>query len=530
MGRLMFNLGDVISIGSHNLGVIIEKSNNTYRYTPLFEEKEGINVNSFPIEAIVNNIAGIYYCKNIYNTSNNIDTNIVGRISKRDLEKILRQEILTKVEGYYNLFHFSEDRFNPESSPLSYGGRVYDEKEMVSLVDSSLDFWLTAGRYFNQFEKNFADFIGVRYAMLTNSGSSANLLAFSALTSPKLGERRIKPGDEVITVAAGFPTTVAPIIQNNAIPVFIDVDLGTYNIMVDRIESAINSNTKAIMIAHTMGNPFELDKVMELANKYNLWVIEDNCDALGSRFNGKLTGTFGHIATSSFYPPHHMTMGEGGAVYTNNSLLKTIIESFRDWGRDCWCASGCDNTCQKRFGWQLGELPYGYDHKYTYSHIGYNLRVTDMQAAIGVEQLKKVPQFVEARIRNFNRLFDGLQDLSDVFILPKATRDSDPSWFGFILTLKDDVPFAKNEIVAYLEANRIQTRMLFAGNLIRQPAYNNVNYKVHGDLTNTDKILKDTFLVGVYPGLNDEKIDYVVGKIREFVLSKIKMVGLGGRR
>lgn len=444
----------------------------------------------------------------------------VKDLPKNVLEKLLRREILEKVEQFYDLFHKKDDTFDENNTFVNYGGRIYDEKEMVSLVDSSLDFWLTAGRFNKQFEKDFAEFIGVRYSLLTNSGSSANLLAFSSLTSPKLGERRVMPGDEVITVAAGFPTTVTPIIQNGAIPVFLDVDLGTYNILADQIENAITEKTKAIMIAHTMGNPFRLDKVMEVAKKYNLWVIEDNCDALGSRFNGQLTGTFGHIATSSFYPPHHMTMGEGGAVYTNDPQLKMIIESFRDWGRDCWCPSGCDNTCKKRFGWELGTLPFGYDHKYTYSHIGYNLRVTDMQAAIGVEQLKKVPTFVEARKNNFNRLLDGLKDLNDYFILPHATENSDPSWFGFILTVNDNAKFSKNEIVNFLEQNRIQTRMLFAGNLTRQPAFQEVNYRIHNKLKNTDKILNDTFLVGVYPGLTNSMIDYMVSKIREFVKLK----------
>lgn len=451
---------------------------------------------------------------------NKDDIEVCSEISPKELEKVMRLEILQNVEEYHTLFHIKEQ--NVESSaPIVYGGRVYDEQEMRNLVDSSLDFWLTAGRYHKQFEKEFAEFLGVRYALLTNSGSSANLLAISALTSPKLKEKRIMPGDEVITVAAGFPTTVGPIVQNKAIPVFVDVELGTYNIIADRIEDAITPKTKAIMIAHTMGNPFELDKVLEIANKYDLWVVEDNCDALGSTYNGKLTGTHGHIGTSSFYPPHHMTMGEGGAVYTNNALLKTIIESFRDWGRDCWCPSGCDNTCGKRFGWELGSLPYGYDHKYTYSHIGYNLRVTDMQAAVGVAQLKKVPKFAQARKKNFNRLYEGLKDLGDYFILPRATNNSDPSWFGFILTVRDGAPFTKNEIVNYLEQNRVQTRMLFAGNLIRQPAYQGVEYRVHGDLANTDKILQDTFLVGVYPGLTDVMIDYVIETIKEFILSKI---------
>ncbi|MNO35596.1 dTDP-3-amino-3,6-dideoxy-alpha-D-galactopyranose transaminase [compost metagenome] len=470
----------------------------------------------------INELNEIYYLS-ISNkiVLQNEECELVTDINKSQLEKIKRLEILSKVGEYYALFHSDRNsNFNPGNSSVVYGGRVYDEKEMRSLVDSSLDFWLTAGRYNKQFEKEFAEYLGVRYALLTNSGSSANLLAFSALTSPKLKEKRIKPGDEVITVAAGFPTTVTPIIQNGAVPVFIDVELGTYNILADEIEGAITSKTKAIMVAHTMGNPFELDKVMEIANKYDLWVIEDNCDALGSTFRGKLTGTHGHIGTSSFYPPHHMTMGEGGAVYTNNALLKTIIESFRDWGRDCWCPSGCDNTCNKRFGWELGSLPYGYDHKYTYSHIGYNLRVTEMQAAIGVEQLKKVPSFVEARKANFKKLHDGLKELEPFFILPKATENSDPSWFGFILTVRDGASFTKNDIVSYLESQKIQTRMLFAGNLTRQPAFHGVNYRIHGELTNTDKILNDTFLIGVYPGLTEAMIDYVIEKIKQFVLSK----------
>ncbi|OWA36243.1 lipopolysaccharide biosynthesis protein RfbH [Saccharibacillus sp. O16] len=454
-------------------------------------------------------------------TINSADVEFVADLPLQEFEKVSRLEILSQVENYYHLFHSDRNgNFDREKSSVVYGGRIYDEKEMRSLVDSSLDFWLTAGRFNNRFEKEFAQFLGVRYALLTNSGSSANLLAFSALTSPKLKEKRILPGDEVITVAAGFPTTVTPIIQNRAIPVFIDVELGTYNILADRIEESITPKTKAIMIAHTMGNPFELDKVMEIAEKYGLWVVEDNCDALGSTFNGKLTGTHGHIGTSSFYPPHHMTMGEGGAVYTNNALLKTIIESFRDWGRDCWCPSGCDDTCRKRFGWELGSLPYGYDHKYTYSHIGYNLRVTDMQAAIGVEQIKKLPDFIQRRKDNFRRLYEGLRDLEEHFILPFATPNSDPSWFGFILTVKDGAKFTKNEIVKHLESKRVQTRMLFAGNLTRQPAFQNVEYRIHGDLTNTDKILNDTFLIGVYPGLTEDMIDYVIEQIRTFVLSK----------
>jgi CDP-6-deoxy-D-xylo-4-hexulose-3-dehydrase len=440
----------------------------------------------------------------------------VGKLTDREFELARRQLIFEKVEEFHDLFHIRK-AFVAGESNLSYAGKIYDKKEMVALTDASLDFWLTSGRFCNQFEKEMAEYIGVRYALLTNSGSSANLLAVSALTSPKLGDRRLLPGDEVITVAAGFPTTVAPIVQNRLIPVFIDVDLGTYNISVNQIEEAITPKTKAIMIAHTMGNPFNLSEVVRIAKKHKLWLIEDNCDALGSRYDGKLTGTFGDIATSSFYPPHHITMGEGGAVYTNDPILKMAIESFRDWGRDCWCPSGCDNTCKKRFGWQLGELPLGYDHKYTYSHIGYNLKVTDMQAAIGLEQLKKLPSFIERRIHNFNRLKEGLRGVEDVLMLPEATSNSQPSWFGFIITIKDGTKHSRTKMTEYLEANKVQTRMLFAGNLIKQPAFHGVEYRQIGNLSNTDKIMYDTFLVGVYPGLSDEMIDHMCSKIKEAV-------------
>lgn len=511
----MIRVGSVVNTQNNCLGVVIEELADMF--TVIMANKDGAVENDFQLSLRTEDEQTLLVDIRNKNSMPGGGLTLHGAVIANDLEKLLRKDILSKVDLYYHLFHEKKDTFDPNSDSLAYGGRVYDEREMMSLVDSSLDFWLTAGRYNKQFEKEFAEHLGVKYALLTNSGSSANLLAFSTLTSPKLGDRRITPGDEVITVAAGFPTTVAPIIQNGAIPVFVDVDLGTYNIMIDRIESAITTRTKAIMVAHTMGNPFKVDKIMELAEKYGLWVIEDNCDALGSKYNGKLTGTFGHIGTSSFYPPHHMTMGEGGAVYTNNAQLKMIIESFRDWGRDCWCPSGCDNTCKKRFGWQLGSLPEGYDHKYTYSHIGYNLRVTEMQAAIGVEQLKKVPSFTQARKNNFNRLLNGLADLNEYFILPRATENSDQSWFGFILTIKDHGKFSRNEIVNYLESNRIQTRMLFAGNLIRQPAFENVNYRIHGDLNNTDKILNDTFLIGVYPGLTNEMIDYVIANIRSFI-------------
>lgn len=437
-------------------------------------------------------------------------------ISLTELEKVKRQRIFSQVNEFYTLFH-QQKPFQAGQTKIPYSGKIYDEKEMLALIDASLDFWLTTGRFSKQFEIEFAKYLGVKYALLTNSGSSANLLAVSALTSPKLGDRRLLAGDEVITVAAGFPTTVAPIIQNGLVPVFIDVELGTYNIDVSQLEAAVSERTKAIIIAHTMGNPFNLKTVMQFAEKHQLWVIEDNCDALGAKYDGKLTGTIGHIGTSSFYPPHHITMGEGGAVYTNDPRLKMIIESFRDWGRDCWCPSGCDNTCHKRFDWQLGDLPKGYDHKYTYSHLGYNLKVTDMQAAIGLEQLKKLPGFVEKRNRHFDLLHAKLKELENDLILPTATPNSEPSWFGFILTIRDGNKLSRQKMTQFLEEHHIQTRMLFAGNITKQPAFQGVNYRVVGDLKNTDKIMHDTFLVGVYPGLNDEKIEYMSEKIIDAV-------------
>lgn len=428
----------------------------------------------------------------------------------------LKNEIFNNVRAFFLLAH-QQEPFVAGRSRINYAGRVYDEKEMINLVDSALDFWLTAGRFSRQFEKELAEFLGIRYCLLTNSGSSANLLAISALTSPSLEKKQLKPGDEVITVAAGFPTTVNPIIQNNLVPVFVDVNPGTYNIRSDRIADAISERTKAIFLAHTMGNPFNLDAVMEIAEKHDLWLIEDNCDALGSKYKGRYTGTFGHIATFSFYPPHHITMGEGGALVTNNSQIKRLIESFRDWGRDCWCEPGCDNSCGKRFGWQLGGLPYGYDHKYIYSHTGYNLKITDMQAAVGVEQLKKLPQFIEARKRNFKSLYDGLKKYEQYFILPEQEKEAEASWFGFLLTVREDAGFTKNEIVNYLEKNNIATRMLFAGNITRHPAFEHVNYRISGDISNTDRIMNDTFWIGVYPGLTDEMIYYMITVFDKFI-------------
>ncbi|MFH1472018.1 MAG: lipopolysaccharide biosynthesis protein RfbH [Nanoarchaeota archaeon] len=436
--------------------------------------------------------------------------------AKEDIKK----EIFEKVKEYYSLAHKKED-FVQGKTKINYAGRVFDEKEIISLVDSSLEFWLTAGRFAGQFEKEFAEFLGAKYCLLTNSGSSANLLAVSALTSPSLGERQLKPGDEVITAAAGFPTTVNPIVQNGLVPVFVDVDLGTYNIQHSKIEKAITEKTKAIIIAHTMGNPFNLKEVARIAKKHNLWLIEDNCDALGSKYDEKYTGTFGDIATFSFYPAHHITMGEGGALVTNNPKLKRLIESFRDWGRDCWCGPGCDNTCGKRFSQQLGTLPFGYDHKYTYSHIGYNLKVTDMQAAVGIEQLKKLPEFIDARKRNFKLLYSGLKKYEKYFIMPETEKEADPSWFGFLLTVREGAGFTKNDIVKYLEDNKIATRMLFAGNIIRQPSFKNVKYRVSGDLKNTDIIMNNTFWIGVYPGLTEIMIKYILSSFDKFLCDKI---------
>ncbi|MDO9326747.1 MAG: lipopolysaccharide biosynthesis protein RfbH [Methanoregula sp.] len=430
-------------------------------------------------------------------------------------EKEIRSEIFDRVKQLYLLK--KQDSFLPGTSHIPYAGRIYDEKELISLVDASLDFWLTTGRYAEQFEKDLADFLEVKYCLLTNSGSSANLLAISALTSPKLGERRLKPGDEVITTACGFPTTLNPILQNNLVPVFVDVELGTYNIQTDQIENAISDRTKAIMVPHTLGNPVNLDTIQKLVKKNNLWFVEDNCDALGSRYNGQFTGTFGHISTCSFYPAHHITMGEGGAVCTNDPLLKKIIASFRDWGRDCWCDPGCDNSCSKRFDWKLGDLPHGYDHKYIYSHIGYNLKVTDMQAAIGVEQLKKLPGFIQRRKENFDLLYQGLNKYENYLILPRATQHSDPSWFGFPLIVRNDAPFSRDDIVHYLEEHKIATRMLFGGNLLKQPAYSDMKYRAPEALENTDLVMNNLFWVGVYPGLSREKIDYMISTFCAFV-------------
>ena len=436
-------------------------------------------------------------------------------------EKEARSQILSLVADYCREFHNKKEAFK-EGDRIPYASRVYNEDEMVNLVDSALEFWLTSGRYTDEFEAELARYLGVRYCSLVNSGSSANLLAFMALTSPLLGERRICRGDEIITVAAGFPTTVTPAIQYGAVPVFVDVAIPQYNIDVTKLEAALSEKTKAVMLAHTLGNPFDLKAVKAFCDAHGLWLGGDNCDALGSRYEidgeMKFTGTIGDIGTSSFYPPHHMTMGEGGAVYTDNALLNKIIRSFRDWGRDCVCPSGCDNLCGHRFDRQYGELPLGYDHKYVYSHFGYNLKATDMQAAVGCAQLKKFPSFVERRKHNFARLHKALEGTEDRLILPVACEHSDPSWFGFLITCKEGVD--RNKVVQYVEERGVQTRMLFAGNLIKHPCFDEMRktgegYRVSGTLENTDRIMADTFWVGVYPGMTDEMIDYMAKTIRE---------------
>jgi len=431
-------------------------------------------------------------------------------------EAELRNEIRSLVREYHAIA-FPEKPFLGGISTVPVSGKVFDADELDLLVDSSLDFWLTTGRYAEQFEKSFAKRMGMKHAMLCNSGSSANLLAMSALTSPRLKKRALKEGDEVLTVAAGFPTTVNPILQNRLVPVFVDAQLGTYDASVESLAEAVGPKTKAIFMAHTLGNPFDLDGVMRLAEEHNLWVIEDTCDAVGAMFNGKPVGSFGHLSTTSFYPAHHITMGEGGCVLVKSGPMKKIVESLRDWGRDCWCPPGQDNTCGRRFDWQLGELPYGYDHKYAYSHVGYNLKMTDMQAAVGVAQLNKLDGFIKARNDNWERLRAGLASLEEHFILPEATPGSDPSWFGFALTVRPDAPFTRFDLVQHLESRRIGTRQLFGGNLLRQPAYQGHDIRVVGDLTNADVITEGTFWIGVYPGLSEEMIDFMIGTVHEFV-------------
>jgi CDP-6-deoxy-D-xylo-4-hexulose-3-dehydrase len=433
------------------------------------------------------------------------------------MEADLRRRILELVREYYDVRHRSP-RFLAGESPVPYAGRVFDERELVAAVDSALEFWLTLGRHGAAFERELVDYVGTNHALLVNSGSSANLVALASLTSPKL-ERPLCPGDEVITLAAGFPTTVAPIVQYGCVPVFIDVDLATANVCVERLEQAVSEKTRAIVLAHTLGNPCDLDAVVDFAERHDLYFIEDNCDALGAVYRNRKTGTFGHFATQSFYPPHHLTMGEGGAVLTASGRLHRIAESFRDWGRDCWCASGRDNTCGKRFDWRLGDLPHGYDHKYVYSHLGYNLKPLDLQAAIGRAQLQKLDAFVAARRTNHQRLRTALRPYEEFVILPQATPRSQPSWFGFLLTVRDGAPFTRRQFTQYLEKRRIQTRPLFAGNILRQPAFRRVAHRVAGELANTDKIMNDSFFVGVYPGLTAAMLDYMEQVFADFFQS-----------
>ena len=444
------------------------------------------------------------------------DSGLFGTVGKMMGEaEGIRARILGLARDYYAVA-FPKLVFVPGQSRVPCTGRVFDSDELVHLTEAALDFWLTSGRFAQMFEREIAQFFGLQYASLVNSGSSANLLALSCLTSPKLGARRLRPGDEVITIATGFPTTVNPIVQTGLVPVFVDVSIPTYNVDADQLEDVYSERTRAVILAHTLGNPFDLGAVMEFIRRHDLWLIEDCCDAIGATYKGQMVGTFGHLATVSFYPAHHITMGEGGCVLTSDPLLKTLVESFRDWGRDCWCDPGKDNTCGKRFDWQLGELPYGYDHKHVFSHIGYNLKITDMQAAVGVAQLKKLPRFIEVRRSNFKLLHEGLCDLQHLFVLPEPTPRSEPSWFGFPLSVRSEAPFTRNQVTRYLEEHMIATRLLFGGNLIRQPAYRDVRYRKTSSLKTADFVMKQAFWIGLYPGLSPNMLEYVVECLHRF--------------
>ncbi|MBI4333147.1 MAG: lipopolysaccharide biosynthesis protein RfbH [Chloroflexi bacterium] len=437
-----------------------------------------------------------------------------------DKEQGIRKAIFDKVKELHD-YRKSRETFKIGESTITFAGRVYDEKEMISLVDCALDFWLTEGRFTIEFERAMSEYLDVKHTVLTNSGSSANLLAVCVLTSEELGEKRLRPGDEVISVAAAFPTTVNPIIQNNLVPVFLDIKIGTYNIDTAKLEEALSERTRAVFIAHALGNPFDLDTIMQFCERNGLFLIEDTCDALGSKYNGRLVGSFGDISTFSFYPPHHITMGEGGLLAANSPLLTKLLRSFRDWGRHCWCRPGHDDTCGKRFNWQLGQLPFGYDHKYIYSHIGYNLKALDLQPAIGLAQLEKLDDFISARRRNFEYLYLHFKKYEDVFYLPSWDQKAEPSWFGFPLTIKEKAGFSRNELVVFLESNKILTRLLFAGNILKQPAYRDIRCRIVGGVDKTDYAMGNTFWVGVYPGLTREMLDYMVSKFDEFLADRI---------
>lgn len=523
----MLKSGDIVLVSDiyfdniinlkNKLSIVLDSTSQNILCAVIAEDEGNVNYNNLILknsdleEGNFKN-KGIIKLEKLHNISPDICEK-VGAVKREVLNKILRAFTKYASSIYYDNFYKGKILDNIPPS-----GKILDKYDLCNLIDASLDMWLTAGRFTKEFEKKFPKYLDRKYCALVNSGSSANLLALSALTSYKLGERRLKTGDEVITVAAGFPTTITPIIQNKLVPVFIDVDLGTYNINTEYLEDAISDKTKAIFLAHSLGNPFNVDKILEICHKYNLWLIEDNCDALGSKYNDKYTGTFGHISTFSFYPAHHITMGEGGAVLTDDLELYKIICSFRDWGRDCWCPPGKDDTCGKRFNWKLGDLPFGYDHKYIYSHLGYNLKATDFQAAIGLTQLEKLPGFIDKRKKNFRLLFEGFKEekLDEYFILPNWLPESDVSWFGFPLTIKDSVSFDRKELIEFLEKNKIGTRLLFAGNIINQPAFSNnqIIYRVFSELKNTDKIMKDTFWIGVWPGIDEEGIYYMLNKFK----------------
>jgi len=534
MQKSGFRVGEIIKYeenGIIKIGLIVSKL--SYEQYILVKSENSLRIKDYliPIKP-EDTLSGLISDSLIFNLANIITIRKkqvkqkIAELKQHKITEVLKTQAKILSKTYYDTIHSQKDKFEPGITKINYGGRVFDEKEIFNLIDASLDFWLTSGKYAREFEEKLAKFIGVKYCFLVNSGSSANLLAFMTLTSPKLGERKIERGDEVITVAVSFPTTVAPIIQYGAIPVFVDISIPDYNIDCSMLEKALSKKTKAVMLAHTLGNPFDIEKVKEFCEKHNLWLIEDNCDALGSKYfyKGKweYTGSFGDLATSSFYPAHHITTGEGGAVHTNNPELAKIVNSLRDWGRDCWCPSGKDNTCGKRFGWQLGELPYGYDHKYIYSHFGYNLKMTDLQAAIGCAQIEKLPYFIEKRRENWMILRKKIDILSDFFILPEATPNSKPSWFGFVLTVREGKRISRDSIVRHLENSGIQTRMLFSGNLIKHPCFDELRksgkgFRVVGELSNTDKIMNDSFWIGVYPGITEQMIDYIVEKIKSAV-------------